>query len=406
MILGINLWMYFSISEEQNREYRIQINRAFSDIEKNGFHSLSLEKYPAITEAQLLEADAKEEEVREFYKFSNQDSVIMLRETMQGNEYIKFIYKMEDGYYYRQMRLTVNTGMGIMAAAVIILWFYIRSRIFKPFHEISDFPYELSKGHLTKELNESPNRFFGKFLWGLNMLRENLENHKTHELELIKEKKTLILSISHDIKTPLSAIKLYAKALERNLYVSEEKQKEVALHIEEKANEIEKFISQIVSTTKEDFLHMEVENGEFYLDNLICRLQNYYLEKFDLLKIEFEIEPYDNCLLKGDIERVLEVLENVIENAIKYGDGKKLEIAFSKEEDCQLITIKNTGNTLPSTESIHMFESFYRGFNAIGIEGSGLGLYICRQLMNKMGGEIFAKPKEDGMSVSIVIQML
>lgn len=66
-------------------------------------------------------------------------------------------------------------------------------------------------------------RFFGKFLWSLDMLREKLEADKLRRLELEKEKKTLLLSLSHDIRTPLSAIELYTQALEENLYEDEEK---------------------------------------------------------------------------------------------------------------------------------------------------------------------------------------
>jgi len=98
------------------------------------------------------------------------------------------------------------------------------------------------------------------------------------------------------------------------------------------------------------------------------------------------------------------VLQNIIENAIKYGDGKRIEILFSEEDDCQLITVKNSGNTLPDTEIFHIFESFQRGTNADGKSGSGLGLYICRQLMRKMNGDIFAKTKNGFMNVTCVFQ--
>ncbi len=98
---------------------------------------------------------------------------------------------------------------------------------------------------------------------------------------------------------------------------------------------------------------------------------------------------YQNFLVKADTERLLEVLQNIIENAIKYGSGKKIGISISKEEDCVLITVENTGEVLPAEELPHLFDSFYRGSNAGSQEGSGLGLYICRKLMHKMNGDVF-----------------
>ena len=108
---------------------------------------------------------------------------------------------------------------------------------------------------------------------------------------------------------------------------------------------------------------------------------------------------YQNFLVKADTERLLEVLQNIIENAIKYG------ISISKEEDCVLITVENTGEVLPAEELPHLFDSFYRGSNAGSQEGSGLGLYICRKLMHKMNGDVFLKQEENLFSVTVVVGM-
>jgi len=150
----------------------------------------------------------------------------------------------------------------------------------------------------------------------------------------------LILSISHDIKTPLSAIKLYAKALARNLYDTEEKRVEVVENINKKADEIEGFISEIVKASNEDFLNLEVRSGEFYLEELFRQIQDYYQEKLELLRIPFECEKGENCLVKGDLDRAVEVMQNIIENAIKYGDGSYIRVEVAEEEDCRLFIVK------------------------------------------------------------------
>ena len=102
-----------------------------------------------------------------------------------------------------------------------------------------------------------------------NMLRETLEKQKQRELELQKEKQTMLLSVSHDIKTPLSAIKLYAQALSKRLYKDEQKQKSIADSINDKTDEIESFVSALSKTAKEDFLQLEVNNDDFYLSQVI-----------------------------------------------------------------------------------------------------------------------------------------
>ena len=116
------------------------------------------------------------------------------------------------------------------------------------------------------------------------------------------------------------------------------------------------------------------------------------------------MEGMTDCLVKGDKERVIEVLQNIMENAIKYGDGRQITIAFSEEEDCRLVSVVNTGSSIPEAELVHIFDSFYRGSNADHVKGSGLGLYICRSLMHRMDGEVFAEQSEDGFLVTVVIR--
>lgn len=236
------------------------------------------------------------------------------------------------------------------------------------------------------------------------MLRENLEAHKRKELQLEKEKKTMILSISHDIKTPLSTIKLYAKAIYDNLYDTEVKRMEAAKRIEEKVDQIEGFVGEIIATSTEDLFDIQVNLGDFYLSEVINGIQKTYDEKLKLLMIDFFCEEEDDILLKGDSERLIEVFENIIENAIKYGDGKCINITFADEDYCKLITVTNSGIPIPKTQFIHIFESFWRGANAYEKSGSGLGLYICKEIMSKMEGDIFAECTKDSMSITVVIR--
>lgn len=304
----------------------------------------------------------------------------------------------------RKTMVTVNVILGITALTVIGVLIYIERNIIKPFHRLTDVPYQLSKGNLIMPVKEMKSRYFGRFHWGLDLLRDKLEQQKAEEMRLQKEKKTLILSLSHDINTPLSAIKLYAKALSKNLYRDRERQREIAENINKKADEIEAFVSQIVTASNEDFLHIEVSPSEMYLSELMDKIKAYYTEKLELNRTDFVISEYGNCILKGDLERSVEVLQNIIENSIKYGDGRMIRIDFSDEEDCKLVTVTNSGGSLSESELPHIFESFWRGSNAKNRSGSGLGLYICRQIMLKMDGEIFAKIDGEYMKVTAVFR--
>ena len=385
----ISNFMVLNYEKQKGKPYLVEVSRLVREIENNNFKQSDLEKCDYIINI------TKEED--NFYN-SNYDYVI--REI--DGEIYRFDYKTNSDIEKQDLIVKINIIVGIMAVIVIGVMVYIKFKILTPFKKLRDVPYELSKGNLTVPLKETKNRFFGRFIWGVDMLRENIEEQKERELNLQKDKKMLLLSLSHDIKTPLSAIKLYSKALSKGLYTDKEKQKEIIENINEKAEEIENYVTQIITASREEFLSLEVNNSEFYLSELMSKIKVYYTEKLDLLKINFIVDEYNDCILNGDLERSIEVLQNIMENAIKYGDGKNIGINFSEEEGNILLTVKNSGCTLLDSDLTHMFESFWRGTNAQNEKGSGLGLYICRGLMHKMNGEVFAQIKDEEMYVTVV----
>ena len=384
-----NLLFASSDNTDSGRPYRVEINRLVFEIEQSGFDSVDMSGCEYVTHI---------EKYRD--KFYDSDSDYTIRE-INGVLY-RFDYTTDMESDKSSVMLMVNIILGILSAMIIGVLIFIRIKILLPFENLTNVPYELSKGNLTCPIKEDKSRFFGRFIWGVDLLRENMEQQKQRELDLQRDKKMLLLSLSHDIKTPLSAIKLYSKALSKGLYDGREKQIEIAESINTKADEIESYVLQIITASREDFLSLEVEMGEFYLSELISKIKLYYTEKLRLIRTDFFVGSYLDRLLKGDLDRSVEVLQNVMENAIKYGDGKSIDIQISEEDGCLLITVRNSGCTLSENELPHIFESFWRGENAENEKGSGLGLYINRQLMHKMNGEIFAEIKDGFISVSMV----
>ena len=370
-----------------SRQYRVEISRLAREIETNGSADISECEYVTNIE-------------RYGEKFYTSDSDYIIYEI--NGELYRFDYN-SDGYTNKTYFMGgINAVLGVIAILFTAVLLYIKYAILAPFERLSSLPYELSKGNLTTPIKESKNRFFGKFLWGIDILRENIEQQKQRELEMQKEKKTLLLSLSHDIKTPLSAIKLYSAALSKNLYPDAETQHKIAENINEKADEIERYVSQIITASREDFLSLEVNVGEFYLSEIVEKITGYYSEKLALIKTDFNVGKYKNCLLSGDLSRSVEVLQNIMENALKYGDGRRVELIFPEDDECVQIALRNSGCTLSRDDLPHIFESFWRGANAEIIRGSGLGLYICRQLMHKMNGEIFAEINNDIITVTTI----
>ncbi|MGL4107548.1 sensor histidine kinase [Clostridium sp. LP20] len=401
------LALFKGINKKSSSEYKVEINKIYQGLAEDfSFAEPDLDSYEFIKSVSFLEnlEEISKGEISEFYKSTN-GLEYEIKPWYEGEEllgYLRFNYVRNN--FDTSILFRVEFMFLIFSTIVVSVLFYVRNSIIKPFNILSKIPYELSKGNFKEDIKENKNRYFGKFLWGINMLRENLDHHKIKELKLEKEKKLLLLSISHDIKTPLNTIKLYAKAIEEEIYDSNEKKILAGKQIQEKSLEIEKFVKEIIKTSSEDILEIDVKNSEFYLKDLIDKVIVTYKEKSALKMTNFMVEDYSNKLIKGDLDRAFEVIGNIIENAFKYGDGKEIKVSFYEEDYCQLIKIFNSGAIISENEFNHIFDSFYRGSNANEKEGNGLGLYICKYIMKKMDGDVFAELERDGMSFTLVLR--
>ncbi len=394
---GGNIWL--SVKKHangENRPYLVEIERISREIQsRKGDESIDLQRYQYVKQVTRCETA---EDVNQSNEYSSCIRMI-------DGDYYRFDYIDAINIRQRQERWLVNILLGFCGLLVFGILIYIRQQIIVPFHKLEQIPYELSKGNLTIPLKEKQTKYFGKFIWGTNLLREQLETRRKDELELYRKQKTMLLSLTHDIKTPLSVIKLNAQALEKGLYTEIEKQQELARDISSKVDEIEQYVSGITELSRDDFLKLDVNNRELYLSQVITEIQSYYQDKLSLIHTSFIIGEYTDCIVCGDAERLIEVLQNLLENAIKYGDGKEIRLSCDREEDCVLLSVTNTGASLSVEEIPHIFDSFYRGTNTEGNAGSGLGLYICRKLMMMMHGDIYARIDGELFEVTVVIPM-
>lgn len=384
--------LYMHENNSSGRLYRVEAKRIAKVIE----------------EKNLSGEDARKLDLSKYETIINIGEFIPDEEC--NNEYL--VEKIGDKLYRIEYRVgkdinlivymnIVLFGMMFINGIVIV---YVYKKVLRPFRDMSNLSYELAKGNLSMPIKEEKSKLFGQFLWGMDMLREKLEDNKEQELEFQRERKTLILSLSHDIKTPLSSIELYSKALTEDLYDTQEKRKEALLGITKNVKEIKRYVDEIVTASREDFLNLEVSMDEFYLLETMKVIESYYQDRLSVIHTTFDVAKVSECLIKGDKNRLIEVLQNIMENAIKYGDGKWIRISFSEEEDCKLIHIENSGCSLKEEELPNLFDSFYRGSNSNGVKGNGLGLYICRTLMRKMDGEIFAQIKEESFGMIVVVR--
>ncbi|MCR5249927.1 MAG: HAMP domain-containing histidine kinase [Lachnospiraceae bacterium] len=296
---------------------------------------------------------------------------------------------------YEKLKLLMNAG--ILAAAILTLIYslWICGKVIIPFNRLSDYPERLSRGEMTEKLPAKKDDFFGRYVWGMNMLSDKLENDRKTLRKMNSDHQKLVTTLVHGIKTPAVNIKLMAEAIATGLYDPEgrinEKDAELARKIEGKADEIERLVAAAVDETNTAIFEYDPEAKAFYRDEIKKFIEEEYSNAFKLARISFRVEAEGNPLINSDLNGVRRILRQILDNAIKYGDGKNVVLKMEKREEGHFISVVNSGETLPDTELPFVFNSLWRGSNSKNVNGSGVGLYEARLIAGKLGGDLRMK---------------
>lgn len=412
MTLAAILLFIFGNQQEPEKAYKISVNRIqarlSTDLKQNKaiIKNLSDEELSVIETIDIIDVNLDlDYQIKTFFRVDNAYKDFVVFMPIENTSFIvRFDLKPEIDNTRNQVIL-LSAIVTLAYIFVMVNIFLIDRNIIKPMERLSKITKQMATGYIGEIYLQYKNVYVKDFIWSLDMLREQLNYEKDKNAELEKQRKTLVAGLSHDIKTPLSSVKNYTIALKEGVYERYDDKNHALNVILEKTNVIERLTKDLLESSLQAIGEIVVQTKETYLSNVHQQLNRIIHQKIDLLHIKYE-EPKigENLLLVVDLDRLSEVFDNVIENALKYGDRKSLSVSYDTEENYDLITISNTGSSIPETEIKHIFTSYYRGSNVSDKPGYGLGLYISKQIMKKMNGDIFAKNTDEGVSLVIVIK--
>lgn len=300
-------------------------------------------------------------------------------------------------FTYEDLRevYTLYLAEAVVVFAFIILiafFIYIDRKVIMPFNKLSSYPEKIAKNETGEHIPESKERYFGKYIWGMNMLSDRLSGDRKKLRALEKEKQTLLSSIAHGIKTPVANIRLYAQALKSGLYrkdgIPDPDDAMVAEKIEKNTQDIEDIVKDLLNAASKSIVEYEPSIDQFYLSEIEDWLREEYNNRMNVLKIPFTIDCKSRVMINSDKSGVIRVLTQFIENAIKYSDGKHIGVLIDKSDEGYEFVVGNTGSRVPENEEKYVFNSFYRGSNSADVEGNGLGLYEASFIARKLGGTV------------------
>lgn len=300
--------------------------------------------------------------------------------------------------------VSIIIGMGFF----MTYWLY--THIFSPLINLGEAVRQITEGNLDFSLEFDAYDEIGELSRNFEEMRIRLRQNEEQKLLSDKNNRELISNISHDLKTPITAIKGYVEGIMDGVASSPEKIDKYIRTIYNKANDMDKLIDELTFYSKID------TNGIPYNYKVIS-VVDFFTDCAKEVGLDMEsmnIDFYFNnnvdrdTFIVADVEQMKRAVNNIISNSVKYmdKDDPKIGISLLDEGDFVRIDINDNGIGISSEDLPYIFDRFYRTDSSRSSSkgGSGIGLSIVRKIVEDHGGRIWAK-SELGSGTDIIIML-
>ncbi len=295
----------------------------------------------------------------------------------------------------RKIIMVLLIGAGVFLFLFLInIFFYSKwtaRKIQKPLDQITEVIQEMGEGNSDARMAFKAEYEFSQIRDAFNQMADRLQKSENEKLKLEESRKRMFVDISHDLKTPITTINGFSRALSEGMIKDEDKVRKYLNTIYNKSNRMAKLIDDIFELSKLDSPEQktDLKNGDMV--ELIRSVVAEHYEQIEEknMKILFESDA-ESLFMRFNPKEISRVISNLICNAILYNEkGTVIYIGISYSDDFVTIDVGDDGNGIPEHLRDMIFSPFIRGDHSRNSEGgSGLGLAIVSKIVENHGGTI------------------
>ena len=297
----------------------------------------------------------------------------------------------------------------VITGALLVVWIYRGIKI--PLVKMQKATKNIKEGNLDFRLIPDTDDELGQLCQDFEEMRIRLKENAEEKIQYDIENKELISNISHDLKTPITAIKGYVEGIMDGVASSPEKLDKYIRTIYNKANDMDRLIDELTFYSKIDTNKIPYEFNKINVNSYFGDCVEEVGLDMDSRNIELGYFNYvsDDVVVIADAEQMKRVINNIISNSLKYMDKPKgiINIRIKDVGDFIQIEIEDNGRGIAAKDLPCIFDRFYRTDSSRNSSqgGSGIGLSIVRKIVEDHGGRIWATSKEGmGTEMHIVLR--
>ncbi len=302
--------------------------------------------------------------------------------------------------YSRSNEIFIMCGICIVFLMCVVGYVYFQ--ILRPFDKMGKFAQKIAGGDFGIPLDYERSNYFGAFTWAFDSMRIEITKARSCEREAIENNKTVIATLSHDIKTPIASIRAYAEGLEANMDNSSEKRQKYISVIMKKCDEVSGLTNDLFLHSLSDLDKLKINPEKFELCGFIKNAVDEIAA--DNNDVHFK-DTGCTAMVMGDRKRFVQITENLINNARKYA-ASDTDIFIESDNEHVYMHFRDYGPGIPDEDIPFIFDKFYRGKNCGNEQGSGLGLYIVKYITEQLSGTVRLQNHQNGLEVIICFPVI
>lgn len=276
----------------------------------------------------------------------------------------------------------------LIAIAVIIILLCRICKTKSKLNDISEILDDIAKGNINRKIFDNPNDVTSVICYKINDIVDNFKNKMIEFKKTDETNKQLMTNLSHDVRTPLTTLIGYLDAVHKGIVAGEEKEEYIEI-ARNKAYDMKEYVDVLFEWFKMNSNEETFKFEDLELTDVTRNILKDWIPIFENTSLEFDIDiPERSIIIKLDSKAYSRILSNLIQNVIYHSRATHIYISISNIGDDVQVIISDNGKGISKQDLPHIFERLYKCDKARSEKGSGLGLSIVKQLVEKMNGMI------------------